>query len=783
MNYKNILAKSGPDFVTLRKHIRDGIIIWNLLQISFPQLKKINHIHSDFWKILRICIIFHDLGKAHKEFQKVLKEEKNKWKFQRHELFSLPFLNGFEIDDESKNIILLIVAGHHKNFGWLSGFIEKQYSKRNNDFGSLMSLKDEYVISFEDEFNENVDVEAVRQNLREFDIKIKDFNVVNPIDFIQLYIDNQHNALRADYFSLLLLCGAFKHCDHLSSAFIQTITNLEEKDFLFLESKVNQPFQHQLKASEAQGNLILTAPTGSGKTESAFLWVKNQIRVHGQGRVFYILPFTASINAMYERLNKDIPSAGEDPKVGMLHGKLNDYLNNYLEDFQYTINEKKEAIKEIRGKFKTVITPVKVITPFQLLKHLFGLKGFEQGIFEWVGSYMIFDEIHAYDAIVFAQIKVLLEFVTKNLNAKVLIMTATMPSFFKKEIEEAIGDFIEVKADAELCKAFKRHQIFLKNGKLTDNLDVIAKDIKNKNGENKKVLVVCNTIKSAQYVYMKLIELSGIDMEAAVLLHGAFNGQDRNEMEKKLKDDSIRLLVGTQAIEVSLDIDFDIIYTDAAPIDALIQRFGRVNRKRIKGICNCYIFRDSNQSGIYPPLVIERSINALGKIEKEESGIISEQNLQKYIDYVYPDWDVKEKEKFDHTYLMLTNSVKDLAPFIHSYDREEEYYKKFEGVKVLPHSLESEFIEHLKKFDFISAESLKVQISKKRFAQWMYGESKNLKKEKYCLEKSNATEKEKLLVIDYYITNKKYEKDLRLGLLFEKEESWGKYSNDSNVIL
>ncbi|MBK6934594.1 MAG: hypothetical protein IPH17_05910 [Bacteroidales bacterium] len=72
---------------------------------------------------------------------------------------------------------------------------------------------------------------------------------------------------------------------------------------------------------------------------------------------------------------------------------------------------------------------MKVATPFQLLKSIFGLKGFEKGIFEMSGGYFIFDEIHAYDPEVIAQIKVLLEFAINHLNVKVCLMTTTLLLF------------------------------------------------------------------------------------------------------------------------------------------------------------------------------------------------------------------------------------------------------------------------------------------------------------------------------------------------------------------
>ena len=138
------------------------------------------------------------------------------------------------------------------------------------------------------------------------------------------------------------------------------------------------------------GIILVTGPTGSGKTESAFLWVEKQLQIFGQGRVFYILPFTASINAMYERLNNDINNVVD--KVGLVHGKLAEYVEGKFSEDDYSeSNEKKK--NDIIEAFKTLITPVKVTTPFQLLKHIFGLKGFEKGLFEWTGAYFIFDEI------------------------------------------------------------------------------------------------------------------------------------------------------------------------------------------------------------------------------------------------------------------------------------------------------------------------------------------------------------------------------------------------------
>ncbi|PMD90541.1 CRISPR-associated helicase/endonuclease Cas3 [Siphonobacter sp. BAB-5405] len=764
--YDEILAKSDPQ-LTLQQHVDDCLLIWGLLQKNFPQISRLS-LSYDFWRVLRLAIVCHDLGKGHADFQKLLQNQPNRWRKQRHELFSIPFIEGLQEEKRIRELIRLVVAGHHKDYDQLwKRYICDFYQSENDMFGIPGA---EGRVDYEEEFQKNVKTQLLVQLAEEaYHVTIRPFTIEHPEQVILTFQPQigKMNASNPGYFDLLLLFGGLKHCDHLGSARIQELLQLSETQFQFLErkrtdlqTKKKDFYDHQLACGNVTGNLILTSPTGSGKTESSILWLHQQMRNFGQGRVFYILPFTASINAMYERLGKEM-----GPEyVGMLHGKLSDYLYDYFDDFQYSLSQKKEQIDALKDKFKTLVTPVKVVTPFQLLKHLFGLKGFEQGLFEMVGSYFIFDEIHAYSADVFAQIKVLLQYTVKHLQVRVMVMTATMPTFLKKELEEAIGEFTEVKASESLYSQFVRHRVKLQEGLLTENLDLIRNALK----AGTKVLVVCNTVKNAQSVFNELRR----DACNAVLLHSAFNGIDRTRHELELKqgekDGSIQLLVGTQAIEVSLDIDYDIIYTEPAPIDALIQRFGRVNRKREKGQSPVVVFRTSNATDqyIYPNELVSRTIQAFEEIIAETDGIIDEARLQQYIDFVYPDWQPKQKEQFDLIYNSLSVSAERLVPMYRSKLREEDFYKQFDGIKVLPVILKDAFVERLKQFDFIGAESLKVQIRKNKFAQLLRENDQNLRSESYAIEKKDGT----LLEIKYFVLTKKY--DAELGLCYDQQEEW-----------
>jgi CRISPR-associated endonuclease/helicase Cas3 len=767
-----LLAKSKNEQTnepprTLEQHIDDCLLIFSFLKQAFPNVPELSGMEEAYWKILKTCIIYHDIGKSHIEFQKVLRGFDNHWNFQRHELFSLPFVEStLNIETETTQIILLVIAGHHKDFEKLRSYINVY--DVNNDFGQLKGLEDE-AEDFETAFSKNVNVPEAMKLLQNYGFKIDTVKPKPIYGLIHGYLKKPIVQTEQDYFKLMLLFGGLKWCDHLGSAMVDEIKIIGLNDFDFLKTqkailteKGHDFYQHQKECAKVKGNLILTAPTGSGKTESAFLWLENQFSENekSQGRIFYILPFTASINAMYERLN--IAIGEENEKVGMIHGKLSDYLNSYFDDLQYDLSTKKASIKDIKHKYRSIITPIKVCTPFQILKHLFGLKGYEQGIFEMAGAYLIFDEIHAYSPDVFAQIKVLLEFATKYLKAKVMIMTATMPRFLQKELEKSVGNFSIVKANFELYNDFRRHKIVLKNGLLEDNLDIIIELLK----DGKKILVVCNTVKSSQTAFLQL--KCFVKEGNAVLLHGSFTGKDRTEKEKMLKLEQIKLLVGTQAIEVSLDIDYDIIFTEPAPIDALIQRFGRVNRKREKGICDCIVFRESNENDkyIYKKETIFKTLTAFEQIILENQGIIDESLLQNAIDFVYPEWNEDDRSEFESKYKYLTDSLQLLSPMFKNKHNEEDFYRQFDGIKILPQSLKTKFENYLSNFDFITAESLKVQIRKGRYMGWKA--SQNLKLEAYAFQAGK-----KSITISYHITNKIYSSEL--GLLADEEESWNNF--------
>jgi CRISPR-associated endonuclease/helicase Cas3 len=751
-----LLAKSDPQ-VTLEQHTQDVLnALDNFLRVGFPKTPP------QYWALLRAAIVFHDLGKAHSEFQKVLQPKEfptNEWKWQRHELLSMPYvqaLQGFSTDE--KLLIERIVAGHHKTFDTLSKKIGEAYS--NGEFpNEFAKINHEGVL----EIIKNLGKQYVLGEIKP--VLLKDFVIDYQDECDDNQVKNRHD--------LLLLVGAFKHCDHLASAFVDRIEFLENDDFKFIKEDNPNLYKHQEEAEITEGGVILTAPTGSGKTETAMLWLNKQLAVKKQGRTFYILPFTASINAMYQRLKNENKGFGES-KVGMLHGNLRAviYQQNYHEE--ESIEDLRDKINDLQESFRNLTKPLKIITPFQLLKHLYMLRGYEKGIFEMTGGYFIFDEIHAYNTSTLAQIMALLRYSVQKLNVTPLIMTATMPTTLRKLIIREIGEYTSIEANEKLYKEFRRHQVKVIKGELIDNLEHIKTALKSENskGELQKVLVVCNTVARAQEVFQILNPDKNTE---GLLLHGGFNGEDRAKKEAILKEKEPRLLVGTQAIEVSLDIDYDVIFTELAPLDALLQRFGRVNRRRKQSPRPCYVFETRNPKDkfIYSESdVIDRTLAALEEILETNEGIVDEKELQRFIDDVYnkEHWE-KQKAEFERIYSALKIQTNALFPLRESKTTEDEFYKLFDGIKVLPDNCYPEYKRRLLKLDFIGAELLKVSIRKQTFKWWL--------REQYIKEGFVFVElpNKKELKIEFWLLKRQYDKDL--GLLRDLKAESRNYEDEA----
>jgi len=211
------------------------------------------------------------------------------------------------------------------------------------------------------------------------------------------------------------------------------------------------------------------------------------------------------------------------------------------------------------------------------------------------------------------------------------------------------------------------------------------------------------------------------------------------------------LLVGTQAIEVSLDIDYDVLYSEPAPIDALIQRFGRVNRKgwNENKVALVNIFSEGSEKDkyIYNPEIVQKTVQSL-----ENVVILKEDIIQKLVDDIYSDGYVgKDKEDFDRVQKHFKSFNKQIVPFINDSESEMEFYSLFQSYEVVPFKYKFDYLDEIDEKRYFEAMSYFLSIS--------IGQFKKLAKENHVELDSNT-----------YFVNAFYDKEL--GLKLDTEEDY-----------
>lgn len=526
---------------------------------------------------------------------------------------------------------------------------------------------------------------------------------------------------------LVLLRGLLTTADHAASAHLARIPAGIPESWQHLERRLRpllvarqwsqpgradpQPYAYQRACAErARQSTLLIAPTGSGKTEAALYWALGD-GAQPVPRLFYVLPYQASINAMYQRLSH--PSYFGAGMVGLQHGHAFQALYQQLLATEMGPATAREAARWSLNLNRLHAYPLKVLSPYQLLKVLYRIKGFEGMLTDYTQAIFIFDEIHAYDAERLALIVALLQYLQQRYGARMLIMSATLPSLVRQRLIEALALPEPIVAEAELLQRWRRHQLHLLDGDLLEEgWKRVAAQVKQGN----MVMACCNTVGRAQRLYQQLRQV--LAAEQVLLLHSRFTARDRQVREAQILERTgagaarqALALVATQVVEVSLNLDVDTIYTDPAPLEALVQRFGRVNRAGSKGIVPVHVFRSPQDGqGIYLPGLVART---LSKLEEYQSQVIDEVALQHWLDAIYEDPELADpwQRSYGEQFELASWLLKQLRPFQAHAHGEEAFAQLFDGMEVLPGRLEQDYRDLLEAGELLEATQLCVPLS------------------------------------------------------------------------
>lgn len=606
-NFENILAKSpengGLSLVAHLEHVVQAV--------------QVMAVNWGFEKDIAVKgAILHDIGKASTIFQERLKVKANTFNREpfRHEIASLFFLS--LLDENIHSPVIDMIIAHHKSIlhdGRGLGILDLDYNwddpfelhAKDWDTWSPIALNILKHFGWE---TKEITIEKARSNYE----KVLDYCEKKPLGWSKwkgLLVAADHYASAMCEKTELLIGNAFK---------TPVLGFYNRKNNFYPLSLID--------ASDNRKHTIVTAPTGAGKTD--FL-----IR-RCTGRFFYTLPFQASINAMYNRLNNDLQADNSNLDIRILHASSRVILNN---------NGSSKEEKALQDK---VGSSVKVLTPHQMASIVFGTRGFETILLDLMGCDVILDEIHTYTDVTKAIVLKIVE-VLNHFNCKIHIGTATMPSILYKDIIKILNEknVYQIKLEPEILGSFDRHIIH----KVADFAQVESLIVEALT-KQQKVLVVCNRVSTAQNIYLKFKKSSFC--KKTLLLHSRFKRKDRADLEHKLintfdAENEPCLVVSTQVVEVSLDINFDLLITEAAPLDSLIQRFGRINRKRSLGTIGKY----KAVHVIKPPESIREAkpyeLDILNKTYEilSDGEILRERDIQNKIDSVFTEIDTASIEQ------------------------------------------------------------------------------------------------------------------------------------------
>ena len=339
---------------------------------------------------------------------------------------------------------------------------------------------------------------------------------------------------------------------------------------------ITTPHTYQIRVWETikKGKypILLRAPTGSGKTEAViapFLaqFIQNKFSI--APRLIYVLPMRVLVNSIANRIRKYAQNVLGNISVEVQHGEspnapffMNDIVVTTLDQFVYGY----------------------VRASTQVGHHLDIPAG------AIASSLIVFDEAHMYrDGFTFSIMRAMFEILS---HAKIpfIVMTATMP----KSLEESLFENIKINNKIVSTDFDLNNQvdISIKKTPIYKDSEVNIPDSILDKIKDKKTLIVLNQVKRAQEVYKEIKErLDFKEGEQIVLLHSRFTRKDRREHEdislkilphkkdgETMIPEKTGVVVSTQVLEAGVDFSAELLLTELAPADSLVQRAGRCAR-------------------------------------------------------------------------------------------------------------------------------------------------------------------------------------------------------------
>lgn len=394
--------------------------------------------------------------------------------------------------------------------------------------------------------------------------------------------------------------------------FLDPVVSAAPQSFKELFANLQSPRPLQLAIDQIPQEIlkkpclaIIEAPTGEGKTEAALALAHRIAAASGSDEFFYALPTTATSNQMYGRIDIFLQNQlGLSTKIRLIHSQA----NLQEESLEISLMENGEfpdhTVEEwFRPKKKALLAPFGVGTVDQAELGALNVAFNALRLMGLAGKTLILDEVHAYDTYMTTVIERLLQWLSA-MGTSVILLSATLPKSRRETLLKAYGtlDISQINQSNDYPSIWVTNntgcyhnsppasqpdrRLQVRNLWLKDDNPVSkAKWLVDQVAGGGCICWITNTVDRAQKLYKELHSLAGDHIDQ-LLIHSRFPVDDRQKLEKELTrrygpggDRPQRgIVVGTQVLEQSLDLDFDGMVSDIAPVDLLLQRSGRLHR-------------------------------------------------------------------------------------------------------------------------------------------------------------------------------------------------------------
>lgn len=686
--------------------------------------EKPEPIYKRIYNIVTISSLCHDLGKATKFFQEYITspdEARRKTEYSQHSLLSA-FMGLHEaikyLDKFDSSLVFLAIKHHHGNLNFTVydfnvdddelDLVKQQASSINpekfatliqniNQDGFELNLNLEHFKAWVDS-----DLKCILKDLKRIHKQLEpsafNYFLVNIIYSILLDADKsdvvvqneQVYSLRGELPSDLV--DSYK----TSVQFLDSpINHLREEAYREILSK---------DADTSKKIYSINLPTGLGKTFASLSFALNlRERIGNCHRIVYSLPFLSIIDQNFSEFEKVLKASGIEPKSNIL------LKHHHLSDIRYE-HSKVEPKHETDADWARILiegwnSEIIVTTFVQFFHTLVSYRNRSLRKFHRLAnSIIILDEVQSIPIKYWRLTRVLLLELTQRLNSYVIFVTATQPMIF------------EPNEISQLCNykpyfdALNRISIIPQIQSPT-TIDELAYQFDLK---GKSHLFIFNTISSAKTFYKKLIEQNLVAKSDITYLSTHIIPKQRKERIAEIKEKRYKIVVSTQLVEAGVDIDFDVVVRDIAPLDSIVQSAGRCNRNALaKGevyVVNIVENGKRLANYIYDPVLLditESILNGKTKIEepevlglanqyfqetsKRKSGEDSEQILDAIASLVY-DYPGEEKVKIKD-FDLTEKGYPEIDVFIEIDDEAKEVWQRFISLKEIKNRFErkSEF--------------------------------------------------------------------------------------------